>query len=517
MTSWIEKGVRCLKSNKSAGGFFTDENIDSLEILREYMRYLISHYQPLVAAGGRVNFTTIPSISRREMQEGIMTSREAWDLQRLFEDIVARKETTHAFLIGSVSHWLTIVVNKKSKAQTNNATKSRLAADKPNTRSNGAGVLSTCRADSDDVKHQQCQGQGRKQGPGESDSSVTGLDELKNELEILFFESYNIPLLSRSDKQVFEYLKQHLINDIPAYARRLRSRDAFKNKTDEEMKHIIYNGHEGGKVWSSAFVRPMSQRCNRWYRSCIDTRTSIELIHDCATGRKQFNEVYMSAIVDGICNLFAVADPASAVAKSIANATTTDDNVKSLPVPTLGESLMYMYVWFSVVVIHASSNYVSYVFMFIEWCVFRRFVGMLTLSHVCIATASMTQSVHTTIILKPYRYHITERQISYAGVETWLLSDRRSFHPSSIKRGIFVTMCELGRKYLTNKKATQLVKWTGTVKQQCLPQVYCIAVNGVNHAIIFSACVCFLRFSFYFPKHGLHIHTYGLYHTSHII
>lgn len=95
-------------------GQFTKVSLENAEgeLTRTYMAYLLANYAQLQHFGGKQYFSSVPSLSLREMANGIMTQAEMHSIQAIFDEFARRPSFHHAFLVGSGDHWISVVVNK---------------------------------------------------------------------------------------------------------------------------------------------------------------------------------------------------------------------------------------------------------------------------------------------------------------------------------------------------------------------------------------------------------------------
>jgi hypothetical protein len=76
------------------------------------MQHLIQALPVFHALGGAQTLTALPSISQLEMKSGIMTLAECDKLQTVLGAFVKKQTHVHGLMIGTGTHWLSLVINK---------------------------------------------------------------------------------------------------------------------------------------------------------------------------------------------------------------------------------------------------------------------------------------------------------------------------------------------------------------------------------------------------------------------
>ncbi len=76
----------------------------------QHLRYLDD--QCLGCDAGKDRFLFLPDLCIASLKNGLFTCQDAVALQHVFNTFVNSKDCLYAFIIGSVSHWVTLCANK---------------------------------------------------------------------------------------------------------------------------------------------------------------------------------------------------------------------------------------------------------------------------------------------------------------------------------------------------------------------------------------------------------------------
>jgi len=273
--SFIANGKAVLQGAMAAHGgvkahssLWNSSIIDSEEVLREHMSYLIQNHKHAQLVGGEATLATVPGISYREMRAGILTVDECTLVQSCIDRFLQ-------------AHTLHRESSATSASSVSSETGGELA---------GSGV---------ELHRVQARGDGEEGqvygfviGSGTHWLSVV-LNCVGGHKEVFCMESYNGIVLNLSDEDLRVNAIADIAQHIPRYVAQVQGKGAYRGLGYEEALAVL----QEGRPWPHR-VMSIPQMEDYMFDSWKDEQHTLDMLTSALSQRQSI----LSRYLDILCN-----------------------------------------------------------------------------------------------------------------------------------------------------------------------------------------------------------------------